>query len=147
MTAPPIHGKHKVVTASMITAALGEGLSKIKHEDRLTWADLGVVLGRSEDQAAKYAEGSAEMGVFAFYRAKQAFNGRFTGLADKLIEHHAEADAHRAQSCIIKAALAFSIALEDGELSVEEIRANRSTLENARDEIDKQLARLTVRAA
>jgi hypothetical protein len=51
-------------------------------------------------------------------------------------------EAHKAQSAILKAALALSVALEDGELTDAEIRANRSTLERAKDAIDAQLARL-----
>ena len=67
MSAPSIHGK--VVPASAILTALGDALSRIRQEDRLTWADLGAVLGKSEDQAAKYADGSAENG----FATKAAF--------------------------------------------------------------------------
>ena len=142
MSAPSIHGK--VVPASAILAALGDALSRIRQEDRLTWA----VLGKSEDQAAKYADGSAEMGAVAIFRAKQAWNGRFTGAADKLLEGALPAqDPHQAQSCLLKAALALSVALEDGDLTVAEIAASRSTLECSRDAIDALLARLTPRAA
>ncbi len=148
MSKPHVVGKKAVITASMIRAALGDALSKIRSEEGMTWVELGEELGKSDDQAAKYADGSAEMGVTTFYRAKQRWNGRFTGIADKLVDDaRGDVSAHHAQSCILKAALALAVALEDGELSVGEIRANRSTLENARDAIDAQLARLTVRAA
>lgn len=139
------HGSRRAVSASQILTALGDALTKIKAEDGLTWSDVGRVLGKSEDMAAKYAEGTAELGATALYFAKKEWNGRFTGLADKLVEDaRGDANPHRAQSCILKAALAFAVALEDGELSVSEVRANRSTLENARDAIDAQLARLSV---
>lgn len=148
MSEPPIHGKRRVITASMVLTALGDALMQIKSEDGLTWGDLGVILGKSEDQAAKYAEGSAEMGAYALYRAKMAWNGRFTGKADRLIGEASDpVDAQLAQSRILKAALALSVALEDGDLSIAEVQSNRSTLENARDAIDAQLARLGVRAA
>lgn len=144
MSGPTIHGK--VIPASAILTALGDSLSRIRQEDRLTWADVDAVLGRSEDQAAKYADASAEMGAVAIYRAKLAWNGRFTGAADKLVADAAEApDPQSAQSCILRAALALSTALEDGDLSDAEIRAHRSTLEQSRDAIDALLGRLTPR--
>lgn len=146
MSEPRIHGR--VVSASAILRALGDSLSRIRQEDELTWADCGAVLGKSEDQAAKYADASAEMGAVALYRARQAWNGRFTGAADKLIADAApEQDPHSAQSCILRAALALSTALEDGKLTVEEIRASRSTLEQSRDAIDALLHRLTPKVA
>jgi hypothetical protein len=148
MSGPAIHGVRRVVSASAILSALGDGLSAIRQHDGLTWADLGAVLGKSEDQAAKYADGSAEMGAVALYRAKQAWNGRFTGAADKLIEEARETvNPRRAESMILRASLCLSIALEDGDLSNAEIAANRAALENGRDAIDALLSRLTPRAA
>lgn len=146
MTAPKIRGK--VVTSSRLLQAVADDLSRIKSEDGLRWTDVGEVLGRSDDQAAKYADGSATMDFIAFQRGRLAWGSRFTGTVDKLIgEGVGEADGQYAQSCILKAALALSVALEDGELDVSEVQANRSTLENARDAIDAQLARLAPRAA
>jgi hypothetical protein len=136
-------GKSRVVTASMIRQELGNSLARIRIEDGLTWADLGELIGRGDDQTARYADGSAEMGVTTYYRAKRLWNGRFTAAADMLIaDAAAEQDGQTAQSCLLKAALALSVALEDGNLSIAEIRANRSTLETARDAIDAQLAKL-----
>ncbi len=146
MNRPMIFGKMVVVPASKILEALGRSLHKIKDEDGLTWSDMARVMGKSDDMVAKYAEGTAEMGVSTFYFAKQAWNGRFTGTADRMVGDPHEADPHHAQSCILKAALALSVALEDGELTVAEIHASRSTLENARDAIDAQLARLAPKA-
>ena len=148
MSVPSIAGKRKAVTASAVLEALGEAISQIKAEDRLRWSDVGEVLGTGDDQAAKYADGSATMNVVAFAKGRAAWNGRFTGRLDKLIEQAVPGiDAHKAQSCILKAALALAVALEDGELDLAEVRANRSTLENARDAIDAQLARLAPKAA
>ncbi|WP_324807171.1 hypothetical protein SH584_11365 [Sphingomonas sp. LY29] len=148
MSVPTIHGKRIAVTASNVLNAIGNDLLQIKMQDGLRWADIGEILGKSEDQAAKYADGSASMDVVAYAKGRTAWNGRFTGSLDRLIEQaKPEANAHNAQSCILKAALALSVALEDGDLTVDEIRKNRATLEMARGAIDDQLARLTVRAA
>lgn len=136
-------GKRPVVAASAVLDALARDLMQIKNEDRLTFADLGRVIGRSEDQAAKYCEGTAEMGVTAFYFAKQAWNGRFTGRADALVSGDPDATCDRAkESKLLKAALALSVALEDGEVDDEEIRANRKTLEHARDAVEALLSRV-----
>lgn len=146
MSAPLIHGSHRFVPASDIRAALGDALSRIRQEDRLTWVDMGDALGKSDDQAAKYADGSAEMGVVAFYRAKTLWNGRFSDGADKLVgDNTVQITAHYAQSCILKAALALSEALEDGELTDQEIFANRTALQASRDAIDAILGRLSPR--
>lgn len=132
-----------VVSASSILDALGRDLSQIKSEDRLTFNDLARVLGKSPDQAAKYCEGTAEMGVTAFYFAKQAWNGRFTGRADALVGRGPDSTCDRTkESRVLKAALALSVALEDGEVDVNEIHANRSTLESARDAIEGLLSRV-----
>lgn len=143
MSAPHIHGKNRFLSASMILEAAGDALSRIRHEDGLKWADIGHVLGKSEDQAAKYADGTAEMGLVASVRAKQVWGERFTGGINALLTPATTfQDAQASQSAILKAALALSVALEDGDLSVAEIRANRSTLERAGEAIAAQLARL-----
>lgn len=143
MTAPLIHGNRRAVAASEILHALGDALSAIRQEDRLTWVDVGKVLGKSDDQAAKYADGTAEMGAVACFYAKQVWGDRFTGRANLLLgEASPGIDPQRAQSAILNAALALSVALEDGDLTVPEIRMNRSTLERAGEAIAAQLARL-----
>lgn len=143
MTDPTFAGKIRPITASNVLEAIADDLSLIKSEDRLRWVDIAEVLGVGDDQAAKYADGSAAMNVVAFAKGKAAWNGRFTGSLDKLVQRAAPVGtAYAAQSCILKAALALSVALEDGELTVDEVRANRSTLESARAAIDGQLARL-----
>lgn len=148
MSVPTFAGKKVAVTASTVLEAIADDLSLIKSQDKLRWVDVAEVLGVGDDQAAKYADGSAAMNVVAYAKGRAAWNGRFTGSLDRLIEQaKPEANAHNAQSCILKAALALSVALEDGDLTVDEIRKNRATLEMARGAIDDQLARLTVRAA
>lgn len=135
------------VPASAIRAALGDALGRIRFEERMTWADLAEQIGKGDDQTTRYVDGSAEMSVTTFYRAKQLWNGRFTGDADKLIEAARQGvDGHQTQNCILKLALSLSVALADGDLSIAEIRANRGDLEAARDAIDAQLARLAPKA-
>lgn len=141
-------GNLRPVSASAILECLGRDLLQIKQEDRLTFADVGRILGKSEDQAAKYCEASAEMGVTAFYFAKQAWNGRFTGRADALVGRGLDStcDRHK-ESRVLKAALALSVALEDGQVDVSEIHANRATLEQARDALEGLLSRIGPRSA
>lgn len=82
---PQIHGKRKrYISQADCLETLGDALLKIKCEDRLTWADMGVVLGKSEDQVMKYADGSSEMGVFAYRRAIAAWGERIFGPLDRL---------------------------------------------------------------
>lgn len=136
------------IPASTIRAALGDALGRIRSEEGLTWIELAELIGKGDDQTTRYVDASAEMSISTFYRAKQLWNGRFTGEADRLVEKaRGSVCEHQAQSAILKAALALSVALEDGKVTVEEVRANRSTLENAKDAIEAQLSRLTVRAA
>lgn len=121
------------VPASAIRAALGDALGRIRSEEGMTWVELAEQIGKGDDQTTRYVDGSAEMGVTTFYRAKQLWNGRFTGCADKLVEDaRDETSGHETQTCVLKLALALSEALADGDLSVEEVRGNRSTLEAAR---------------
>ena len=142
---PNPSGNGPVFSASSVLEALGTELALIKSQDKLTYADLAAVLGKSEDQAAKYCEGSAEMGVIAFARAKREWNGRFTGKLDRLcVETRPCSDADRTrQSKVLKAALALSVALEDDdEITPDEVRSSRATLEAARDAIDAVLRKI-----
>lgn len=141
--------QRSIYSASNAVEALAKALTEIKHEDGLTDADIGAVLGKSEDMAAKYRTGLATMDFITFGRGKHYWNGRFTGHFDRLCADSrpgAHCD-HAGQSTILKAALALSVALEDGLVDREEVRANRSTLENARDAIEAQLAKLVSAAA
>lgn len=140
----PIHGNRAVFSASAALDAAGRALNEIKAQDRLTWADVGAVLGKSEDQAAKYADGTATMDFITFGRGKREWNGRFTGYFDQLCtdSRPGKIDDRTCESTVLKAVLALSVALEDGSITREEVRANRGTLEAARDAIDAQLAKL-----
>lgn len=137
-----------VFSASAVLEAIASELSVIKHEDGLTDADIGRVLGKSDDQAAKYRTGLAEMGVVAFAAAKREWNGRFTGALDRLcVESRPGAicDRHTLTS-VLDCAARLSKALEDGVITAEEVRQNRAQLEAARDAIDAQLRKLVTAA-
>lgn len=131
-------------SASAVLDALASELSAIKHADGLTDADLGRVLGKSEDQAAKYRTGLAEMGVVAFAAAKREWNGRFTGALDRLCEDSRPGrhDDHSALTTVLNAAHCLSKCLEDGEIEADEVRDHRKELEDAYDAIGRQLGRL-----
>lgn len=133
-----------VFSASNALAALGQALGEIKAQDGLTWADMGAVLGVSDDQAAKYVDGTAAMNAVTFGRGKQYWNGRFTGYFDRLCtdSRPGKIDDRQCHTNLLHAALAFSVALQDGDFTPEEVRANRHTLETARDALDAQLAKL-----
>lgn len=146
MTTRASTAKRPAFSASNAVAALARAISEIKHEDHLTWADVGAVLGKSEDQAAKYGDGTATMDAITFGRGKREWNGRFTGYFDRLCvdsRPSRHCGDRTGQSTILSAALALSVALEDDdEISPEEVRANRSAIEAARDALDEQLAKV-----
>lgn len=150
MSSPTIHGKRRALSASSILEAIAADLSQIKAEDRLTFNDLGRVLGKSEDQAAKYCDGTATMDAVTYTLARDQWNGRFTGSVDALINGCPKAgssDRSKA-TAITRALFALSAALEDDEeASPAEVRKARRELEEAKEAIDALLQRLTVRAA
>ena len=138
-----------VFSASTVLDEVGTALSAIRRDDKLTFADIAAIIGKSEDQAAKYCAGSAEMGMVAYARARREWNGRFDGALDRLChDTRPVSDADRARhSKVLRAALALSVALEDDdEITAVEVRANRATIEQARDALD-ELLRKIVRAA
>jgi len=138
-----------VFSASHVLAVVGGDLASIKRADDLTYADLGAILGKSEDQAAKYCEGTATMDLITFARGWREWNGRFAGgLARLCHDSRPSLGSDRArESKVLKAALALSMALaDDEEIDAVEVRDNRATLEEARDAIEELLGKL-VRAA
>lgn len=149
MSVRAIHGKRPVYSASNAVESLGRAIHEIKHQDGLTWSDIGAVLGKSEDQVAKYADGTATMDFVTYGRGKREWNGRFTGYFDRLCvdSRPGTVSDHAALTHLLMAATGISEALDDGEITLPEIRTNRATLENARDAIDALLGRLKVEAA
>lgn len=145
MSNPRFHGKP--LTSSRVLQAIADDLTKIKSEDKLTWVEVGEVLGVSDDQAAKYADASATMNLVTFVRGKLAWNGRFTGTLDKLIEEStAHIDGHHLLTLIFAAGGEIAKAMEDGTLTDDEILRSRRHLEDLRAGIDKLLCRIGPRS-
>lgn len=144
MSEPMFAGKRPAYSASNALAAIGRAIHEIKVQDGLTWADIGAVLGVSDDQAAKYAEGTASMNAVTFGRGKREWNGRFTGYFDRLCvdSRPGLVDDHSSLSRMLDAAAKISHMLEDGKITPEEVRAHRKELEAARDAIEAQLGKL-----
>lgn len=140
--------KPRTITASAIREAIGRDLATIKHEDGLTWADLAHILGKSEDQVARYCEGTAEMGIAAFYFAKREWNGRFTGTADQLVSRDKGSTPDRCKiTALTRAVHECSLALEDDdEIDAAEVRVMRKTLESARDVVAELLSKVQLRS-
>ncbi len=88
MRNPLIHGVRKPVSASSAVDVIGATLQRIKQEDGLTWADLGELIGKSEDQVAKYATGIATMDAPTFLRCCERWNGRFANPVYALFDLH-----------------------------------------------------------
>lgn len=149
MASKAIHGKRRTFSASAVLEAFATDLSAIKREEKLTYSDIGALLGKSEDQAAKYCEASAEIGLIAYSRAKREWNGRATGSVDRLCEESRPPhnDDRHDEGAVLRAALALSEALADGKgISTQEVLDCRAVLENARDAIDAQLSKLKPKA-
>lgn len=135
----------RIFSASNTRDVIAEALTLIKYEDNLTDADLGRVMGKSEDQAAKYRTGLAEVPAFALLAAWREWNGRFIGPIRSYVENSRPIPTcdRKGQSSILEAALALSKALEDDDqIDREEVRDNRAILTEARDAIDAQLSKL-----
>jgi hypothetical protein len=149
MPSQSIHGNAPPFSASNVVDALSRALCEIKTADRLTFADLGAVLGKSEDSAAHYCDGSATMDSVTFGRGKKEWGSRFTGYFDRLCEANAAGAANdrNCETSVLKAALALSVALgDDGKITDAEIRAHRQDIENAVDALRGLLGRLKVAA-
>lgn len=144
MSEPTFAGKRPAYSASNALEAIGRALHEIKAQDGLTWADIGAVLGVSDDQAAKYAEGTAAMNVVTFGRGKREWNGRFTGYFDRLCveSRPGRTDDRASLSTVLDAAAKLSHMLEDGTITREEVREHRKELEAARDALEAQLGKL-----
>ena len=88
-TAPQIFGFQQ----SDLLAAAGTALLQVKNARDLTLPEMAYVMGRSDDQVARYIAGESEMGFVTWERAKQAW----PELADRLNESAAERDFRRRQ--------------------------------------------------
>lgn len=133
-----------VFSASNARDVIAKVLTEIKDAQGLTDADLGRILGKSDDQAAKYRTGLAGMDAFSLMAAWREWNGEFIGPIRRFCEDSRPqlVDDQQTLTTILEAGLKISVALEDGSITPEEVRANRPTLENLRDVIDAQLGKL-----
>jgi uncharacterized membrane protein len=139
--------KRRRLSASVIRQAIADDLMQIKSDDRLTFEDIGRVLGKSADQAARYCDGTAAMCAETYVFAREAWNGRFTGRLDALLATTPDTTPDRVKgSSICRAALAVSVMLEDDEITDDEIRDARKTLEEGRDAFDALLRRIQPKA-
>jgi hypothetical protein len=82
MTAPHIHGRRRTFSASSAVDAQNVVLTSIKTEDSATWADIGRVLGKSDDRAAAYANTASPLDLPTFLAGCREWGGRF---ADPLL--------------------------------------------------------------
>lgn len=82
MNAPHFHGRRRTLTASGAVDAQNAILTAIKNEDGATWADIGRVLGKSDDRAAAYANTAAAIDLPTFLAGCHEWGGRF---ADPLL--------------------------------------------------------------
>lgn len=133
---------------NMLTA-VGDAILEIKAQDRLTWTDIGNVLGVTEDTAAKYASGYSAMTFATFMRGKREWGGRFAGPVERLVvaSRPGSVSGHMALTHMLSATSAINAAMADGVLTAREIREHRSLLETARDELETMLSQIEVRAA
>ena len=141
--------KRPTYSASNALEALGRAINEIKAQDGLTWADIGAVLGVSDDQAAKYADGTATMNAVTYGRGKREWSGRFSGYFERLcIDSRPGNFCDRTSlTAVLDAAAGLSKSLEDGEITAQEVFEHRQELEAARDALDEQLRKLRVVAA
>jgi transcriptional regulator with XRE-family HTH domain len=150
---PPIHGKNRFVSASMMLDAMGRALFAIRNEDHLSYADMGQALGKSEDQVAKYCSGTAAMDAPTFLRACSVWNGRFSSAVFSLIgQYVAPSDAQpiNCQTAVIDVTrflLDLQIALADRTVNDSELSAMRGVIEAAGQIIDGLRARLAALSA
>ena len=82
MTVPNIHGRRRTFSASAAVDAQNAILTNIKTDDAATWADMGRVLGKSDDRAAAYANTSSPIDLPTFLAGCHEWGGRF---ADPLL--------------------------------------------------------------
>lgn len=153
MSNPPIAPINRVVSASLLIDAAAEALAVIKEQDGLTDAEMGAVMHKSADQAAKYRTSLATMDFIAFMRAASAWNGRFTGQVGELLGIQfsrlmsPQKSARGFAALLAKLQAAVNHALEnDDEIDDDELTAMRALLDETGREIDSLLARPKLKA-
>jgi hypothetical protein len=153
MSAPMIHGAYRTVSASKLLAALGASIGRIKERDQLTYADVGRVFGKGDDQAAKYKDGTAEMGVTSFLFGCREWDGSFANdafalVGMKLVPIETSAATDRDALPALTGLLhEVAVALaDDGKIDDRELAGMRQELEEAGRAIDALRERLRLRS-
>lgn len=153
MTAPIIPGRYRTVPASTLLATLGDSLGRIKDRDKLTYVDVGRVLGKSDDQAGKYRDGTADMGVVSLLLGIREWDGAFIndvlGLVGmKVVPLESSAATDRDALPAITGLLhQVAVALaDDGKIDDRELMAMRTELTEAGRAIDMLRERLRLRS-
>ena len=82
MNAPYIYGRRRTFSASAAVDVQNNVITAIKTEDTATWADMGRVLGKSDDRAAAYANTASPIDLPTFLAGCREWGGRF---ADPLL--------------------------------------------------------------
>ena len=142
MTATAIPPFYRSVSASKLIETVADSLSAIKDEDGLTDREVGHYLGKGTDAGKAYRTGYAEMGMVAFLRGCERWNGRFANdvLAEvgmKLVPiSDAEISDQSLQSRLAKLMYEVSIALEDGKIDELELQRMKRTLIDAGEAVD-----------
>ena len=130
------------VSASKLIEAAADSLTEIKDADGLTDKEIGQFLGRGQDAGKAYRTGYAEMGMVAFLRGCERWNGRFAndvlgkvGMKLVPLSHETMTD-QSLQTRLAKLMVDVSIALEDGIIDDLEIARMKRTLIDAGEAID-----------
>jgi hypothetical protein len=88
-SSPQIFG----IQQSDLLAAAGIALLQVKNGRGLTLPEMAYVMGRSDDQVARYIAGDSEMGFIAWNRACDAW----PELAERMNETAADRELRRRQ--------------------------------------------------
>lgn len=137
--------KRPAYSASNALECVSRALHEIKHDDRLTWADIGAVLGKSDDMAAKYADGTATMDFITYGRARKEWGKRFTGYFDRLCGDVSVGDCsdRRDMNSVVRVLHAMADSLEDDDrIDVNEVRQNMAAFSSAFDALGRQMQKV-----
>jgi hypothetical protein len=136
--------RYRTVSGSSLIEAMAKSLQAIKDEDGLTDDELGRMVGKSgKDQGKAYRTGFTEMPTTSFLRACERWNGRFATdvfalIGMKLVPLDAGNMNDRASlSALTRLLLELSVALEDGEITQDELTAMKSAIEEAGKVVDR----------
>lgn len=133
---------YRSVSGSKLIDTLAESLSTIKEEDGLTDKEIGQFLGKGTDAGKAYRTGYAEMGLTAFLRGCERWNGRFANdvlalVGMKLSPLQTETVSGQSlQTRLARLMVEVSLALEDGVIDDLEIARMKRTLIEAGEAID-----------